>query len=60
MVPGRHAASDDRLACTAPATDPVNVPKLGTQRRGVGSLFVSFRSHPPEPRILNQAGTIVL
>jgi hypothetical protein len=45
-VPSRHATRDDRLACAAPATDPVDVPEFCTQRFGGGSLSVSFGSHP--------------
>jgi hypothetical protein len=59
-MPNRQAASDDRLACTAPATNPVDVPELLTQRRGVCSLAMLFTSHRAHPCILNQAGTILL
>lgn len=45
-VPVCHPASDGRLARTAPATDPVDMPEPCTQRCGVGSLSASFRSHP--------------
>jgi hypothetical protein len=50
-APGRHATSNSRLACIAPATSPVDVPELRTQRCGAGSLTVSFRSHPSALRM---------
>jgi hypothetical protein len=44
-VLGRDALSDGRLARAAAATDPVDVLQPCPQRRGVGGLFVFFRSH---------------
>jgi SAM-dependent methyltransferase len=46
-MPSRYATSGGRLARTAPATDPVDMPELCTQRCGVS---MSFRSHAPGPR----------
>jgi len=42
-VPGRYAVRDDRLARTAPAADPVDVPEPRPQRRGAGKQ----RTRPP-------------
>jgi hypothetical protein len=50
-VPSRNATGDGRLASTTPATDPVDVPELRTQRCGVGRSSVPFRSHPSASRM---------
>ena len=42
----RYATSDGRLARTAAASDPVNVLELFVQCCGLGSLSLSFMSHP--------------
>ena len=48
-VPGRHATGDGRLAGTAPATDPVDVPELRTQRCGMSRGFDFCHLGPPDP-----------
>ena len=42
----RYAMGDGRLARTAAASDPVNVPELFVECCGVGSLSLSLMSHP--------------
>ena len=48
-VPSRDAMSGGRLACAAPATDPVDVAQPCPQRCCVISLHVLFNRHSVEP-----------